>query len=287
MKSSSCAAAAFAMLLLSAPLIAGESGMRRAPNRHSPAPHLRGMSSGCNSCFSDEIHYESFGDSGCHAGCESRCDTHWGILGTGCGTADCSCDACKAPLLPSLISGLDCLVQRLYYDPCNMPCPRPRCGPRNCMDIWFGYNAGCGCSSFEPEMENWPSTPPTKSPRIPAPIPSPAPTDPFKDDELQSPPSVPADLGVKRTSPKLQPVKHRRPKYSAEPLVVAPVKIAEVVEMPRKPEPVTVKKVADAPAAAEPMTDPAPQPTRAVSKVKQVRHEAPSKVIPKNPLRDE
>lgn len=285
MKRLSYTAGAITLLLFSATLSAGERGVRRAAYRHAPAPHMRGISSGCSSCFGGDVYYESTCDAGCHAGCEAQCDTHWGSVG--CDATECGCGACHSRLLPSLMSGLDCLLSGIYHNPCNVPYPRPRSGPSSCMDIWFGYNSGgCGCNSFEPEMEPW-QTEPMKSPRAPKATPTPMPTNPFKDDELQAPPKVPADLGMKRRTPKLQPVKHRQPKYSSEPLAIEPVRVAEVVEVSRPVKPVAAKKVEDLSPASEPVADPAPSPTRATSKVKQVQHETTSRVIPKNPLRDE
>jgi hypothetical protein len=114
--------------------------------------------------------------------------------------------------------------------------------------------------------------------RGPQPESLPAPTNPFKDDELQAPPSVPKDLGFRRSKAKLQPVEHRRPKYSAEPTVIAPVKVAEVAETERA-------DAVDVEHAIEREIVVAPRPTRLV---RQVNHEVPAKrVIPKNPLREE
>jgi hypothetical protein len=93
------------------------------------------------------------------------------------------------------------------------------------------------------------------------PQPETLPTNPFKDDELRAPPSVPKEIpkemGAQRARPKLQPVEYRQPKYSAEPTVVVPVKIADSEDAPR---------------------------SRGV--VRQVVHETNEKSLPSNPLRN-
>lgn len=233
-----------AMLQCVVTLVAGGNEARHVAFKHSPVPYMRGPSSGCN----------------CETNCSATtpCDT---ACDSACGSSCVTCRDRLPPLLPALVDSFDCIVQRLYYNPCNIPCCRQRCRPTSCMDIWFGYRSDCGCNSCG--TESWPAT---------APVPKnvPMPTNPFKDDELQAPPSVPKDLGFKRATPKLQPVEHRRPKYSSEPTVIAPVKVVAVTEKIRASEPVVVAR---------------PRPSQLVRPVK---HETPSKmIIPKNPLRSE
>ncbi len=239
MRCSFCAVAA-AILLSISTVFAGGAAANHLAFRNSSASHMRAASIGC-SCET----------------CDSPVTTCDSACGSTCGTCRPACPR----ILPMLVSGLDCMLQRLYYNPCNVPCCRPNpCRSTCCTDIWQGYSSRSGCDSGC--TGTWHST----TPMTPM-----NPTNPFKDDDIQLPPAVPKDLGIKRPTPKMQPVQHRKPKYDSAPTpAVPPVKVAEAVEpIQSVPRPAVVPRRSDRP-------------------VQQVKHETPAKrFIPKNPLRNE
>lgn len=110
------------------------------------------------------------------------------IVNSGCNT--CGQSRCCCPrLIPALMSKIDCVLQRVYANPCNPVCGRPCRTRSTCAGIWDNYQSNCGCSSGCCSScgagESW----------VPSMSPTPAPMnmDPFQDDDLRAPPPVPTD----------------------------------------------------------------------------------------------
>jgi hypothetical protein len=108
------------------------------------------------------------------------------IINRGCNT--CGRSRCCCPrLIPALMSKIDCVLQRLYANPCNPVCGRPCRTRTSCAGVWDNYQSDCGCSSGGCSScgagENW----------VPSMSPTPMNVDPFQDDDLRAPPPVPTD----------------------------------------------------------------------------------------------
>lgn len=118
------------------------------------------------------------------------------ILNLGCNT--CGRTRCACPrIIPAIMGKIDCLLQRIYSNPCNPVCGRP-CRTRiTCSNAWDGYQSNCGCDSGCSagcgSSDHWS---PTMSP-TPANV-----GDPFQDDDLRAPPPVPSDARNNGRKPK-------------------------------------------------------------------------------------
>ena len=273
--------------------------------------HAGGTDRGRMSMKAKPVSYHRYGGGGVPCGCEVRgCEVR-GCEVRGCDSRDCAGPICQTScsptccprLLPAIFNQIDCLLEHLFCDPCNIPTCRPRAYHPSacCTDIWMDYAPRCGCNGGGSDI-NW-------NPQNT--------TDPFVDDELKAPPQPPKDVPapkearMKKTAPKSRPVEYRQPRPASKTALVEPVRLSEEVsdENVAKVAAVSMTKSAPESTKAEPLhfsdepsevTNVAAVPSAPRQKlvepklldvnrsVQPVKHETSARrVIPKNPLRDE
>ena len=184
------------------------------------------------------------------SGSSCGCTTHVAPTCASAPTCQTSCASTSTPccprLIPLLLNKVDCAIQRLMYDPCNVPCARPRPARHVCCDCaWSSYSGKCGCDAGC--ATSWPT---------------PSHNDPFQDDSLEVPPAPLKDA-------------HHDPKVRARPVKLSLKSDDEVPALEPVPTEPLNTKVDNAPLA--------PNPPRVLTAAKHDR--ASHQRVPNNPLR--
>ena len=212
---------------------------------------------------------------GCGAPVSKGCGCAAPVPAKSCCETPCApARRCCPPVLPQLVNCLDSTLHKIFSNPCNIPCCRPRpCRP-SCATAWHGYEPSCGCEGQS--LDNW----------------SPHNSNPFIEDELQVPPPAPKDARVKHIVPKALPVHHNKSKAHRTATVtpsVPRVEIAEASSTPASPSPEQVlheRAVQEKVLGAKVTIGTNRLSAQKSSPIQTVRHEEPAKrTIPNNPLR--
>lgn len=255
-------------LVLTAAMVLAAAAQSQAAEAYRTSFRGAGLNVGRGGCGCETRGCDARPSCGCatapSCGCEVACDS-------GCGT----CKPCCPRILPAIVNGIDCVLTNLLGNPCNVPCPRPTCGRATCCsDAWSGYSGGCGCGGGGslapmpmPSTDHWTPAPRQKV----APTP-PAEGDPFKDDELNMPPTPPKETRAPRAPGRHSGLSTHR--YSP-----APQPLARPITSLSQGRPTPAVRVTE--------VSPQPKVARVSRAVKPIAHEEDAaRDVPRNPLRD-